>query len=391
MKRIAFWGAVLGIGVLLVGCITGCSGARSAAQEPMQSPLATVERAALAIDIGWGYPNATPLPYQGIGLGVPRQVGWAMENIPSMESLFPIGLNGDTLIAAAIFAEHPEATSEEVNPLRGGMVTVNLSTGQVRVLSDGFSTEARTDGRYVVWTESDTTNGRYITAVHVYDLEQNRESVLEGDACHLPDVSNGIVVWSEPRDGGWGIYGYNLVTQSPITVASGPGSRSFPRISGNWAIYLELGDKSAVLQAYSVETGEHLRLGVTPYYNNANDGRYHAIESGRAVWVDAETHQIHLYDLGARQERVLALPTRGAPVGLALTDNVLLFTSEQPMGYDLSRDILFSVPLVPPGEREGFVTHGIIASGDRLAWVIRVGGLEGEQRLYTAPIVRPGH
>lgn len=387
MKYVTSCGVLLGIGVLLVGCITGCSGARSAAQEPMQSPLATVERAALAIDMGWGHPNATPLPYQGIGLGVPQQIHLAMEAIPPIASLFPVGLNGDTLIAAAIFAKESDAISEEVHPPRGGMVTVDMRTGRIRVLSDGFSTQARTDGRYVVWNEEVIGSG--LLELHVYDLEQDRELVWSDRSRRQVDVSDGVVVWQEYRDGGWGIYGLNLEDGQEFAVANWSAHLAVPYISGEWVIYLELGSQVADLHAHNISTGEHLALGqVTSPEVPGVGWLQHAIESGYVVvWVDQKTHQIHIYDLNNRQERVLELPAHYQPYQVTLSGDVLLMllAGGEQVGYDLRRDVLFNVPIVPPGDWDGFTINGIAISGDCLTWVIDLGG---GQRVYTASILR---
>jgi hypothetical protein len=60
------------------------------------------------------------------------------------------------------------------------------------------------------------------------------------------------------------------------------------------------------------------------------------------------------------------------------------------MAYDLGRNVLFSVPLIPPDAQGGYSISGPVISGDRLAWAIKLGDYQtGKQRVYTAQIVSP--
>ncbi len=392
-----FW-AFVGTGVLLVGLLTSCSSPRSlAVNSPLETPgvegvTHTSDEVVLASDLGWGYPSTTPLPYQQVGLGEPRQVILTMQDEEPIVALIPIGITGDLLIANVRFTPSPR-TAEEVpwviEHARGGLVAVDLVTGQVRMLREDVGGHA-TDGRYVVWKVQQTTaDDQHISELHIYDLQGSQEFVVEDVSPNRPDISNSVVVWYEPRDGGWGIYGYDISREKLFTVSGGEGTRMFPHISGYWVVYLDLQrEREATLHVHNIETGEDFTLGITPYSNNAFAGRFHAIGPGRVAWVENETYQVHLYDLNTNQDRVLTeLPADCRFNDPMLSENFLLIGGcGQLMGYDLSRDVLFSVPLLPPGDWESMLgSSGVVLSGDRVAWNLT---LNGELRLYTAQIVR---
>ena len=391
-----FW-TFIGIGMLLMGLVTSCDSSRSlAVDSPLETPGAgdmtrmTDEKAVLAIDLGWGNPQATPLPYRGVGLDEPRHIVPTMQDEEPIVSLVPIGITDDLVIANALFTPPPrtvEEVPEVLEHARGSLVTVDLMSGQVRMLRENIGGHS-TDGQYVVWQASQTIDDQYIAQVHVYDLQQDHEFQLGERSCNQPDVSDGVVVWQESRGEGWHIYGQVLASKHEFIVADWSRSFAVPHISGEWVIYLQVGNGAASLHAHNIETQEDLALGMVPHENNAFAGRFHAIGSGWVAWIEKETRQMHTYNLDTRQEQILTeLPAGcdrpGAPM---LSGDTLVFgCHNQLMGYDLNRDVLFSIPLFPPGDQESTLNSGIILSGDRLVWSLT---LDGEQRIYTAQIVR---
>lgn len=266
-----FW-TFIGISMLLMGLLTSCGPSRSlAVDSPLETPGAgdmthvTDEKAVSAIDLGWGNHQATPLPYRGVGLDEPRHIVPTMQDEDPIVSLVPIGITGDLVIANALFTPPPltvEEVPEVLEHARGGLVAVDLMSGQVRMLRENAGGHS-TDGRYVVWEASQTTDNQHIKQLHIYDLQEDQEFIVEGSSPNHPDVSGNVVVWYEPRDGGWGIYGYDIAAKEPFTVSGGEGRRVFPRISGYWVVYLDLQQRyeEATLHAHNLETGEDFILG----------------------------------------------------------------------------------------------------------------------------------
>jgi hypothetical protein len=395
MKSKSFLWVLLGLSMLLGVLLTACC------SSPHSLAIAPTEEVALAVDLGWKRcPGATSMPHQGVGLGEPQEITLDTQDGTPIVSLTPVGMAGDLLIATAAFTERPKTSAEVpayMKDAQFGLVTVDLATGQTRLLAEKSGGQSRTDGRYVVWENCYDSEGHYTGELHVYDLQSDRSFQVDtGALCpSRSDVANGILVWdvNRGRETALDIQGYDLGTGRAFTVADRPGYQKFARTDGDWIAYLEV-EKDAQqmvtsrrLYVYRIETGEELELGPVGYLGEHYEYTYHTIDASRVAWVSPEK-QIHIYDLNARQERVLpSLPVDCAPLDLALSGDVLLFSNSccLYMGYHLSRDIPFDVSLIPPGSWERVTMSGVVVSGDRLAGAV---SLNGEQRIYTAQIVR---
>ncbi len=202
------------------------------------------------------------------------------------------------------------------------VIAYNIQTGEERRISSlpGGKSNLKISGNYVVWEDVVTTTDRVIPVVRIFDLMVGKELAIgpEDRASMHPDISDKIVVWNDGRNSqdGWvaDIYGNDLQKGKEIPILVGSGRHLFPRVSGDWVIYLDWlpgvdpGTPSSdqpTLHAHSIRTGEDINLGPVAYRNDAWSYKRHVI-SGHVVAWQGRDGATHLYDLAARRERVLA-------------------------------------------------------------------------------------
>lgn len=347
-------------------------------------------------------PTPTPLPDRGVRVGSVREVILSRGDI-TVEELYNPDLDGNTLAAGA--------------RVPGGItvVAVDLETGRVerltRVAERGVESP-RISGRYVAWVKAAPELGRDMRQIHVFDRTQRREFTIGHGLRFQLDLKDDLLVWQENRERSWGIYGYDLRVNQEFMVAEGPGVHSFPRVCNNeWVIYLqhEQGWPGvADLHAYNLTTGEDILIGQVPFPRNAAAGHQHVCDGQRVAWISVKMKQYtsqevnptrgrsetvtsttpvyeqHLYDLAARRDWTLNIPAYSF-ASLLLDGDILISKIGYDVGYDLSRDVPFSVyPGFPPDQSTG---GRLLLSNNRLVWISST--LSGvPQRLFTALIVR---
>jgi hypothetical protein len=328
------------------------------------------------------YLTPTPLPNLGVWVGPASEVVLSGADI-AIEALYNLDLDGDTLVSRA-------------NVREGGVtvVTVDLKTGQVQRLSPVAERGVegpRIAGRYVAWVEYPLQMNE-VGQLHVFDLTQAHEFIVEQGLIHGPDLKDSLLVWQESRGNGIGIYGYNLATNQAIIIADTPAIHSFPRVcSRQWVIYLKQGLQEhwpsiVDLHAHNLLTGEDILIGQVLFPRSASVGQQHACDGQRVAWLGARatgatlTFEQHLYDLATRTDRILDLPHPGAAYHVLIEGDFLISM----VGYDLQRDVPFNVLWgLPPDQ----ITGGqLVLSNNRLAWTAQPYG--GPQHLYTAFIIR---
>lgn len=349
---------------------------------PLQCPPTATARPGVKIaptcpPVGGQPPCAkipTPLPYEGVCVGALSPAKLASTESPqSLPDLFRKALSGNILVGAA----------NESGQIK--LYAVDLNSGWIRQIgtSNPGVEVMRVSGRYVVW------NRASVEEVFAYDLQANKETRIASGI--YPDVSSNIVVWVDWRHVDQGdstdIYGYDLTAGTEFSVITRPGTQTQPRISGAWVAYLEMvGETDYRLRAHHIQTGEDFEVGAVPVFippSTLVAAEYFAISGNRLAWIPAQDlGAIHVYDLNTRKDRVLPNPVLGfsRPMMLALDGDILVYWDEQWIGYDLSRDVAFSVPVFPSDERRGGNPQ-LFVSGNRLVWILG-------SDLFTAPIVR---
>lgn len=242
--------------------------------------------------------NSTPAPQQAIQPSAPVKVQMAKSEI-NLERLGHVTLAGNTLIASVTISN------------TNHWLSVDLDSGQVQGPQNllRLDSTATASMRYIPHSTSyyDKKIQHQAGELFVLDLQQGKEfQVANNLPGAFPQISENIVIWQGWGDGGWSIYGYDITASHTITIADGPGIRTDPHISDNWVIYLDMGEE-VVLHAYNIVTKEHLTLGPTAYpkYDYFKQGKYHLIGGGKAVWADAQTYDLHVYDLNTRTTEIV--------------------------------------------------------------------------------------
>jgi beta propeller repeat protein len=268
----------------------------------------------------------------------------------------------------------------------------NLATSEERRISSlpGGKSGLTVSGRYVVWAESMDLGDRHVTVLRAYDLVGQQEIQIGPDEQpgDYPDVSGHTVVWSDWRhynnDREVDLYGYDLQRGEEFPVVVRPGIHLFPRVDGNWAIYLywppgaSLGGRfpsQPTLRVHHLRTGEDIALGPAYYRNDASCCRSHTISGQRVVWLGSNG-QLHLYDLATRQERILPEPQRFDP-SLALHGNMLHTGSRV---YNVETGAMLTLFQSFRLERPSQVDE-VATDGQTVAWIFDAGG---EGRVYVA-------
>jgi hypothetical protein len=250
----------------------------------------------------------------------------------------------------------------------------------------GGKTDLRIAGNYVVWEETLDQPGKF-TAAHVYDLAANQESELSSSAYtqSSPDVAGDIVVSVDTfistgiRKGG--LYGYNLKTREQFPIDDSPGRHDYPRIGGNWVVYLDWqptqnpATDQPTLRARNLRTGENLALGQTEFFKTGRVRSMHAISGNRVVWV--WDRGINIYDLSTRQSRRITTPSifdgfRGNWLNIGSR----IWNIENGAWVDYFKP-----------ERDGRLSavSEIVTDGRNLAWMYNQ---NNQGRIFVAPLLR---
>jgi hypothetical protein len=287
--------------------------------------------------------------------------------------LFYMTVSGNTLVGAA----------NESGQIK--LYAVDLNSGQMRqigVSNPGVGT-IRASERYVVWDRDEAE-------VFVYDSQANKETLVAPG--RYPDVSGNIVVWIDTRnarpDDPSDIYGYDLSLRKEFPIVVRSGRQTQPKIAGQWVAYLDIvGDEDYRLRVHHLKTDEDFEIGTVPVFKPPSAlvaAEYFALSSNRLAWISAQDiHTVHIYDLDARTDRAL-LKSETAFHNVLLDGDILLGDGGR-IGYDLSRNVSFSVPHAT-GEWLGAGGSPILLSRNRLVWAMTKDG-EEVQHLFTAQIV----
>jgi len=318
------------VGLLLAGCIPA-----SQAGEP---------------------PTLTPCPTQA--LSGSAQAGEMEDLVDVDEQLrdIPISefqVNGDVALA---ITEKDGQTN---------LIAIDLRSGEVMGLDTPLSANSEwlTTERYSAWVASDTPGDTSVERVHVYDMSTGEIFVIgESDSQRWPDVSGERIVWAELHGkNGWDIYAYDVPSSNLIPVVTRPLVQMYPKIDGDWVIYLQKRDsdpRNSMQDVYlhNLVTGEDMLIGPSPYASKL-EGDTYGIDNGRVVWKgwaigeqptsEGPLPTLHTYDLETRTESVLDLSPvcTSIPVYFKMAGDLIFFSCEGFYGcYDLAQEIFFRVP-----------------------------------------------
>jgi len=291
-----------------------------------------------------------------------------------LPNFFDMALDGDILVGAA----------SEAGRIK--MYAVNLNTGHVQQIGSPVSggvSGVNISGHYVTWGA--------LRSVFVYDLKTGKEIYLTTNATDPePSLSGHIVVWD-------GMQGYDINAHTVFSITSRFGAFRYPRVSGDWVISLDSINNgpqwgvSAKLYAHDLKTDQEFLIGAVPMGNGWQE--FFSISGNRVAWLSApniqkgEQPKLHLFDLNTRTDRIIPTPIKEPdfPSKLRLDGDILLYGGGA--GYDLSRDVHFSIPKRPSHEWLGAGSSPLLLSGNRLVWTLTK-DTDQIQHLFMAQIIR---
>lgn len=215
-----------------------------------------------------------------------------------------IGIHGLNLVTGQIFTV-TEGHSETSRPHLSGNLVVwadnraggddwniygyNVESETEFTIADapGSQQDPRIDGNYVVWWD-------YQEHVYLYDVStQQTTPILDTWGARLPDVSqaDNVLVWQDFRNGNWDIYGYDLTSQTEITLVVAAEAQENPVIAdGLLAYQSQVGDIIWNIHLHILADG--VSFAVT---NNSNAQVFPAVDETTLVWQDSRNHQTDIY------------------------------------------------------------------------------------------------
>lgn len=256
--------------------------------------------------------------------------------------------------------------------------------------------------RYAIRNEKKDEGTSSHTFVFIQDTQTGSEVRLGSDKGQalLGATSDDYVIWKSLCDGcadlKTGLYAYSIKTTKNMLVSNTLRGRGFPKIDGQWVIYVDEKDPSqhiSDLHAHSLTTDEDLLIGPVLQVH-AGATAYYTIQGGKVAWVVGGAGQnptLRTYDLTHHTTQTLSTPEQiFIPIqSLGISENVVVWWSDFWQGYDLKRNAYFTIPIIPPGwENLPVIQKDLVtAEGNKLNWSLE---LDGETHYFSAPIVPKG-
>ena len=154
------------------------------------------------------------------------------------------------------------------------------------------------DGDTVVWLDGRAGDDGGIYAMNLTTQETTRISSgpVQGDPLIIsPDLSGDTVIWADQSSGNYTVF----VSQgggAPVSLASSSAMQGFPAISGDRAVWSEVGNGSSSLVIHNLTSGEEQRIAGGP----PGLVTYLDISGDLVVWQNAtsqDTDDIYLYEI----------------------------------------------------------------------------------------------
>jgi beta propeller repeat protein len=176
-----------------------------------------------------------PIPGYPVLFGCERDI-WATNLSTGEDS--PIVQRGQSL-------SQPQLSGTWVTwnqPHEGGGLLVGAldleGSGKSQVLDltrHVVQSDVHLDGPVLVWMSYDQNQ------IWAYNLANSDQvSILYSpNKIGEPDISGGMVVWADNRNGTMDIFGYNLATGEEFPICLAPGDQVMPRIHGNVVVWID--------------------------------------------------------------------------------------------------------------------------------------------------------
>jgi len=283
-------------------------------------------------------------------------------------------------------------------------VLLNLDTGKEVKLANKALYAASASGHWLAFENRFPASQQKSNSwIGVIDSHSHAEISLgsEDSFQQEPSVSGDRVVWTDWQN--WAnsqieIYGYNLKTNQKFPIATGPGVRRLPTISGDWVTYMQKLDSSQQTRSYAMElrahsltTDEDFSIGLIPSPDNASWGTHFAVDGDKVAWVKvAGTEwpqygsELHLYDLTIRTDRQLVqLPNQSLmDVSISAKSRLAVYNTSDGRWTIVDWAADMPAPIFPTYPVKSSINPTILATGDYLIWRYANG------EVYVAPVER---
>lgn len=326
-------------------------------------------------------PNPTPtfLPDQGIHLSTPIPLTFTEFDMGEIQGIV---LEKDKLAFAAYSQEKD----------RGVLAVLDLNTRETQTITQTRGLAASKfslSEAYIVW-------GNYQRNTRKYDVwAQNlatKHTTRVMDAINFVNLSDSTLLWSQGTGmkGTFDILGHSLERQENISLLQKPNDQGCERLNGEWLVYCDIveGENGGLpLFALNLNTREVINIGI---YQPEDYTLRYVVEDNWVVW--AEDTELHFYNLQTRETRdvmVTACPWPSSPWNsisyLDISENLLVLSCGQEMGYDIEKQVFFSLPTQVIPEYSHLLSWDL--SDKRLVWQMGDGsGNIQASHWYTAKI-----
>ncbi len=331
----------------------------------------------------------TPLPNLGIQMGTAEEL--SVKPSASLQSvalprIISLDADSETLVGVGKTGEDTYA-----------VMAIDLGSGEMQILFEEqtYLQEPRISGDHVIWT---TLKSLYIYNLNSRQLEQKDFGIVRSAR-----ISGDTVVWQSAGD----IEGYNLSTGEKFSVANDPNVvESLPLISGEWVVYLTPTSSfsAAHLWAVNIRTQERIYIAELPleYQDEEYRDSVYVIDKPLVAW--ASENALNLYNLVSHTAYTVPVEScvytrmdssggsiieNRKPSHLAISENTIIFSCGQQMGYDIELGVFFSLPVHTSEISDSEFDRWTVLDG-RVVWELTEGafGPEEQGHIYTAHIER---
>jgi hypothetical protein len=396
VKRTKFLSTIV-LAILTWLALTACK------PETGSSPLATPEtmnaqsrdgsRPRTVPPPGTPNPTPTPLPDHGVRVGEVTEMSLVAEK--NWKHFAALALDGQTAIGSI-----DDGTGRRLP------IVIDLETKQTQVLDQNpnqvWIHDLYLSKPYAVWVASQDKQN----TLYARDIQAGQTLSITDDA-HNINFSGTTVVWNQVGES-WDIWGYDLAQQKRFPVVTGPGAQFGPLVSKRWVAFLNLppGDErtgfEAPLDVVNIDSSQVITVGSLWWNIYAYPLSLYAIDAPWVAWSSwgsqSSSPDLYLYNLDTRTAYTVTVPScvefqpntppsLGRPGYLTMSNRVVIFSGcYQDMGYDIERQVFFSLPTEAP---YGFNKLGWSIAGDQLVWILSSGPYgQEESHIYTAKIIR---
>lgn len=330
------------------------------------------------------FPNPTPtfLPERGIQLSLAVAFPFSQWNLGEPQAF---ELENDTL---AFSAYRPEDDTIS-------LVLLNLNTEKFGVITSVVHSHVdilHLSDKYLLWSTRQVN--KQDTNFYLYSFDTKDTTLLLGGIKKPFGLYGSNVIWHRYEKTSTGdqvdIWGYNVETHEEFQIIQRPANQVGVGLAKDWVVYFDALDNNELgtsLNVFNINTQQDINIG---YLDNPLDYplRY-AVSDSWIGW--ARDAELHFYNLETKQSHIVKVTACPSPlmpwnsIGyLDISGNLAVLSCGQKMGYDITRDVFFSLP-VQPTSNQSLLAWDL--SADRLVWMTDNGMANlTEREMYVAQI-----